>query len=478
MRRVLIVIVLLVVLALLGLPWWFGIRAEMTYNNIVSTYSGTSGISVEETSYERGWLSSTAGTVLVIRNGDSDLIKFEESDTIYHGPFPVRALLSGRSGLTPVMAVIDSRLVAVPVENSEYSPLIKKLPPANLLTRLSLDGGGITDITVPGIETVEGDEGEKLKWEGLTGDVKFSPGFKDVDTELKSPGLNIGGKDSIFTISGVDLVSRIRYVGPENKYPVGDIDFKVAGVTVGSKKENSSEYQTFAVTGIELKGNSTESEGTLDNTHSLSFRELEAGGGKYGPGGYELAIRNIDMESWIKIQELLKKNQNAPQTEEQKQAFMTELMQIVPGLIKKSPEIEITRLNVVTSDGSIDGHLKISVDGTGMDDPQIASNPLFLITAIKASTRLSVTKSLLETIITDYKKEEIADDFRKADDEVPPPDEIAGMAKEEMGDEIKGLLDQGVITESDSSYELKASYEMGQITLNGQPLDMQSLIGD
>lgn len=478
MRSVLIVVVLLIVLALLGLPWWFGIQAEKTYNDIVSTYSGTSGVSIEETSYEKGWLKSTARTVFVIKNGEADIIKFEESDTIYHGPFPVQAVLSGRAGLTPVMAVIDSKLVAVPVADSEFSPLIKKLPPANLLTRLSLDGGGITDITVPVVETAEGEGGEKLKWEGLTGDVNFSPGFKDVDTELKSAGLNISGKDSVFSVSGVDLISRIRYVGPENKYPVGDIDFKVAGITVGSKKDESGEYQTFSVTDIELKGNSTESGGNLNSTHSLGFRELEAGGKKYGPGGYELAIRNIDMESWIKIQELLKKNQNAPQTEEQKQVFMAELMQIVPGLIKKSPEIEITRLNIVTSEGSIDGHLKISVDGTGMDDPQIASNPLFLVTAIKADAGLSVTKPLLETIITDYKKEEIADDFREADDEIPPPDEIDGMAKEEMQDEIKGLLDQGVITESDSGYEMKASYEMGQITLNGQPLDMQSLIGD
>jgi len=478
MRRVIIAIVLLVVLALFVLPYWFGIQTEKVYNDVVSTYSETGGVAVIEKSYRRGWLNSTARTVFVIRNGDAELIKFEESDTIYHGPFPVQAVLGGRAGLSPVMAVIDSKLVPVPAGDSEFEPLIKKLPPANLLTRLSFDGGGITDITVPGIETAEGENGEKLKWEGLTGDVKFSPEFRDVDTELKSPGLNISGKDSAFTVSGVDLVSRLSYVGPEHKYPVGDIDFKVAGIAVRSKKEGSGEYQSFSVSGIELKGNSTESQGNLDSTHSLTFRELEAGGGKYGPGGYELAIRNIDMESWIKIQELLKKNQNGSQTEEERQAFMTELMKIVPGLIKKSPEIELTKLNIMTSDGSIDGHLKISVDGSGMDNPEIASNPLFLVTAIKAAAKVSVTKTLLETIITDYKKEEIADDFRKADDEVPPPDEIAGMAKEEMADEIKGLMDQGVITESDKSYDLNATYEMGQITLNGQPLDMQSLIGD
>lgn len=477
MRRVIIVIVLILVLALFGLPYWFGIQAENAYNDIIDTYSGTGNISIVEKSYEKGWLDSKAKTTFIIRNGDADLIKFEESDTIYHGPFPVQALLSGLGGITPVMAVIDSKIVLVPVDESEFSNFIKKLPPVSLLTRLSMDGGGITDITMPGIETEQGAEGEKLKWQGLTGDVKFSPEFKDVDTELKSPGLNITGKESAISVTGVAANSRLKYVGPENKYPVGDINFTVAEVAIRTK-DDSGGYDNFSITGIELTGTSTESEGLLNSTHSLGFRELDAGGGKYGPGGYELAIRNIDMESWIKIQELLKNDRNAPRTEEQRQIFMTELMKIVPGLIKKSPEIELTKLNIMTSDGSIDGHLKISVDGAGMDNPELASNPLFLIAAIKADARVAVTKSLLETIITDYKKEEIADDFRKADDEIPPPDEIAGMAQEEMGDEIKGLMDQGIITESTDNYELNATYEMGQITLNGHPLDIQSLIGD
>jgi uncharacterized protein YdgA (DUF945 family) len=51
------------------------------------------------------------------------------------------------------------------------------------------------------------------------------------------------------------------------------------------------------------------------------------------------------------------------------------------------------------------------------------------------------------------------------------------MAKEEAADEIKGLKDQNVITESGDNYELKAGYEMGQILLNGKPIDMESLLG-
>ena len=54
---------------------------------------------------------------------------------------------------------------------------------------------------MPGIETEAGEQGEKLKWEGLTGDVKFSPEFKDVDTALKSQGLMLTGKDMNLTVT-------------------------------------------------------------------------------------------------------------------------------------------------------------------------------------------------------------------------------------------------------------------------------------
>lgn len=475
--RVMLAIVLVVLLAVLGLPYWFGIRTEKIYNDIVTGYSASDNVSIVEKSYERGWLSSRAKTVFAIKNGGAELIRFEETDTIFHGPFPTPALLSGKAGLSPVMAVIDSQLVAIPAGESEYSEIIKMLPPANFLTRISLDGGGVTDITMAGIETAAGEQGGQLKWEGLTGDVTFSPEFKNVESSLKSAGLKVKVKDTILTVTDVAGLSRLKYVGPENKYPVGDIDVTVGKVALQTKKDMGEDYENFTVTGIKLTGTSTENQGNFNSKYGLGFGELLVGTGKYGPGVFKLAIKNIDIVSWMKIQEMLKKNQNAPQTEEARQQFMAELMKIVPGLIKKSPEIELTQLSLKTSNGNLDGQLKITVDGSKLDNPELAANPLFLLAAIKAKAKVTVAKTLLESILTDYKKKEITDDFKKADDEIPPDPEILGMAKEEATDEIKGLKDQSIIKESGDNYELNVGYELGQILLNGQPLDMGSILG-
>ena len=138
----------------------------------------------------------------------------------------------------------------------------------------------------------------------------------------------------------------MKYVGPENKYPVGDINFTVGEMALQTKNENSGEYENFSMTGIKLTGTSSENQGNPQQHPQSRFRGNRAGGGKYGPGGYELAIQEhrygfVDENPGSSSRRI----RIRAQTEEAESRFMTELMKIVPGLIKKSPEIELTKLN-------------------------------------------------------------------------------------------------------------------------------------
>ena len=130
MRRVILVIVLIVFWLYSDCLTGSASRPRRSITISVNTIPNTGNVSIVEKSYEKGWLNSKAKTIFAIKNGGAELIKFEETDTIYHGPFPLQAVLSGRAGLTPVMAVIDSKLVPIPVGKSEFSRIIKKLPPA------------------------------------------------------------------------------------------------------------------------------------------------------------------------------------------------------------------------------------------------------------------------------------------------------------------------------------------------------------
>jgi hypothetical protein len=53
MRRVILAIVLVIILALFGLPYWFGIQTEKAYNDIVNKYSETGSVSIVEKATRR-----------------------------------------------------------------------------------------------------------------------------------------------------------------------------------------------------------------------------------------------------------------------------------------------------------------------------------------------------------------------------------------------------------------------------------------
>lgn len=474
--RVVLITVLVLILALLGLQYWFGIRTEQVYNEMIEEYSQSETLTILSTKYEKGWQTSKAETSYALKNGDTEIIRLEETDTIYHGPVPIRAILKGKAGFVPVMSVIESKVVIVPVGESDYSEILKKLPPAELLTTVSLDDRVRTDITMPGVETEAGSEGEKLTWKGLTGVAEYGTDFKDVKTTFQSPGLGAEGKETILAVSGVKGGSNLRYAEQGADYPTGSMDFMIDTLTVKSKKDEPGSYDNFTLTNIKFTGTSKESAGTLDSSHSLGFAELDLGGYKYGPGGYTLAIRNIDAKSWKSMQAIMNESY---QTEEQKALFMQELMKVLPAFISKSPEIEITSLSLDTEKGNLNGHIGISVDGTGLENIDIASNPVVLLTAIKADAGVTVSKSLLTTTVTDYKKEEISDNLEAiGGDAVPSAEELSEMAADAAAEEIDDLVKQNILVDKGDSYEINAGYALGQVDINGQPLDLGALLQD
>ena len=151
MRAILIIIFILLI-AILGLPWWFGMKAEHEYNNLIETVSKFENLEIVNKSYKRGWLKSLGEITFSINEGDDNPIEIIEKDTIYHGPVPIGLLSKGKLNLKPVMAVIETKVEITSDTEEEYSEIIGSLPPLDFNTTLSLSGHGTTTISVPSID--------------------------------------------------------------------------------------------------------------------------------------------------------------------------------------------------------------------------------------------------------------------------------------------------------------------------------------
>ncbi len=477
--RVVFIIILVILGILLALPYWFGINTEKEYGNLIEGFSEAENITVVDKSYKRGWLSSKAQTTYVFTGSKGEILKIHNEDTIYHGPIPLQPLFKGQVSPLPALAVIDSKAGLIPAPDSEYEDLIRGLPPIMHNTVLSMNGGGATTINMPGVETKLSEEDEYFTWSGLTGVIKFGPGFKNMVTFIESTGLAIKSDDLELTLNGVAGESDIAYEGEDYYLPLGAALLNVDSIYIRSRDKETGEFEDLSVKNIKFEGSTEDLAGTLTSVHSLGFDEVTIGDLTYGPGGYKFALRNIDKSSWKNIQKILKEASKQPKQEnsEESNKYLAEMMGVLPELVKKSPELTISDLFIKTGEGDLRGSLFLAIDGTGLSDPDMALNPLFLLAAINANAELSVTKTLLEEALHGFNTEEIQDEINSGDLEPMSEEEIEKLSKERTEKDIEELTSQSILVLKDDRYVLIAEYTPGQILLNGKPLGLDTLLG-
>ena len=470
--RAILIIVIILVLAVLISPFWFGTKAEDEYNNLIENLSKHENLEIVSRSYERGWLQSTAAIKYNLKNEENENISINQRDTIYHGPIPIGLLSKGKIKLTPVMAYIETNADIKTDSKEKYSEFINSLPEASFNTTLSFGGSGTTEMSVPAKqEELEG--GSKLNWSGLDGLINFSPDLNRVSSVFNSPGLEIEDDNAIVSISGINLESNLDYPASNYKNPLGNMLLRIEELSSQGKDEEGNNKVTLS--NFEVTASTDQKGNLLDHTHSVGINSITVGGNTYGPGIYELKIRNIDKSAFEEIQVAISESQDS-EGANTTDLISAKIMEILPKLVKSSPEIEITKLSVKTNEGEIAGHAIISASGDSLDNPELAANPIFLLAAISAEMDLSVSQILFENLLRDYKIEEITDERNSKNEKLPSEEELRNLAQERAQSEIQEMLDQQIIVLKNGKYHIEAGYSLGQVTLNGNPLDLGSII--
>ncbi|MFQ5974378.1 MAG: DUF945 family protein, partial [Alphaproteobacteria bacterium] len=96
-------VLILIVAVAAAAPFWLGTQAENAYNNIVGEIAKNSTASISTRHYDRGWLRSTAETMVTVPGLPVDL---SLSHDIAHGPLDLDRILRGEFELTPALAFV------------------------------------------------------------------------------------------------------------------------------------------------------------------------------------------------------------------------------------------------------------------------------------------------------------------------------------------------------------------------------------
>ena len=195
MKKILVTLSILLIL-IMGLPYYFGIQAEKEYNKLIEQSSKIANLVVKRENYERGIFKSNANTEYIIKYGPVDLVEINEEDTIYHGPITYFKSMNGNTVFKFALASVDTNAVIKPSYSiGEIEALFDQLPLLYAITEISFGNSVNTEFSIPSKKGSY--NSNSFNWRGMKGNAVFYLDENRVITSIFSPGLdlNLGSED-------------------------------------------------------------------------------------------------------------------------------------------------------------------------------------------------------------------------------------------------------------------------------------------
>ncbi len=490
MKRVVSILIVLVFSAtalFAGTTFWLGGQAKQKYHDILRQASQSTYIHLANESYNRGFLRSKARTVVKIPDlrgkpsGDAQkewepLLELTLVHDIQHGPFSLGESSDGKRQLKPALAVIETGIEFSPGSQAKMKEICSELPEIASIknhTTLSLAGHGETRLIIPPLNrTVGKDERVTVNWKGLIANMAFSADLKGFTGSVSAPNLQAAGNDAAIKMKG--MASTFDTHEGINGLFLGDASFDLAHLEFAEKK--NGQRKQFSMDGLKMRTSSKALTDTVDYSMTVQIDRMMTDDTPYGPGGCELELRKLDAATLAKLQHVFQELQaqlpkRSPQ--EINQMMVAKYVEILPELVKKSPEIEITRLTLKTADGDFWGRAKIVFDGT---NAAAISNPLFLLSAVTAHAELTIADGLLQRMYKSSHEKEIMAAIKQGRREPLSDEQIQTLASAECKKRLEALMAQNILMYEGGLYKASADYQQGRVTLNGRPLTLQDLM--
>jgi len=487
MNRFFIVVAVLALLAAVlftGTTLWFGLQAEHRYREYLAQRPLFGYVRLADNGYDRGFFSSTAVNTVTVQDAghrwhvsgagkDEKPVAFTFVHKIDHGPWPFWGSLGGNIPLKPLLAVVETKIELSPATRANLENRFGEAPDlagTTFFTSLPLVGNGETQWVIPSLKT-SGVNGEILEWEGLSAEMTFTPDLKAFKGTLTSPGLDLKWKNGRFEVTSVTSQFDI-YEGVRGLY-LGDASLSLARLDI---LDTSGEKTEFSADRMELTTSSQTSSDAVDWSIAARVGQITTQGSSHGPGSYQMELRRVDAETLEKLQKVLEKlRAESPRRppEEISQMMLATCAQMLPELMKRSPEIEISELSFKAPDGEFLGKAKVVVDG---NHAAAFGNPLFLINAITAHAEFTATDQLLQRMFEFVYEKEMVADKKRQNRGALSDQEIRKLAAAKSRDRLKNLEDQKILIHENGQFRARADYGQGALMLNGRPLGVQDFM--
>lgn len=443
------------------LPFYGGYEAQRAYVELVDGMRmGARGQAGVVSEFHRGWLRSTAVTRLV-GSSPEDPLGIALHHTFIHGPIPFGELLRGRLPTSFALAIVETDFRPDFAERSPWKEGLDGRPLVRFRTTVEPGGWIKTVVASPAlhVETADGD----LAWEGIHGTAIATRDLETSSGVIEAPSLQLRSGGEVLRMKDASL--QFDNETTANGLLDGAFVLSLAELSVESAGESGGGFLLR-----DWSFHETSDEDLAFDTYEIrvgtDFDEAVIDGDRFGPGAMEVALRNLQASGLRELGEQLETL--AEQRQGHQEAVFSPLnvhLDALPKLVALSPEIVLTRLELVSEGGELAGTARIGIDG---EKARGMPMPLSLPMAVEADASIFVPATMFHRLVEAFLRAVSGNEGP-----IPPNQtrqDLKAQAALSRSQLVDSLLAAGYVARQGGGYRVRLRLREGQLWLNGRPV--------
>jgi len=348
------------------------------------------------------------------------------------------------------LAEISTQLVLPAEVQDQLKPLFGDQPPLTIESKLGADGRQQHRFRVPAYEGVV--EGTQIQWSGAQGEMEADGNLTRANGSMTASLLNLSAPEIQERVQIVNARLSFTYHRASPDAPwLGDFQF---GVDEISGAQGDDPASAFAVVKPALSASLEDADGLLTAKLEARAERVSAADVVVEDAAFAWALRGIDAAAYRTLQKHLTAATEQAQSPEETESVMNAvLLQLLPGFLARSPEIELVRLGGKTPEGSTE--LKGRVRYTGSGDVAAFA----IETDLEAAWSLRVPEALIQRLAATT---DAAGEGGTAELEA---------LRESVAMQTEMLVDTGLLLRENGALVSRLELKGGKLTINGQPAD-------
>lgn len=485
MKKIVGLAVILLVLVL-GSYYGMGYLTEKKIKENIHFMNRSKDLSASVLEYKRGWFTSSAVLnwhVHVVQQGGqntnppSQLLSAKDYDVkvpvkIYHGPvvFHPRGVQFGL-GYAHVRLIFPKKYLQEQFNASLVKVSVE--PQAVIDFFINYLGNTRIDMSVPAFKLLTQTDASFFDWLGMSTTTTLSSKLDRVNGQVKIDGINYEKNKTKLLLKEVS--SNYRLHKTEKGLFLGEVALAIPSFIMVDEQGRQLELKY-----LQAESDSDIENGLFHSRFKASIEKINAPEQAYGPGNIKLAIRNLDADALIQLNNLARQAKEGNNLEIQRifAIMATEL----PKLFSKGAEFEIQEMDFVLPEGKMQGSLAISLPKGGL-----GGNFLEVMQKIHGRGKLKMPMIVIKRLVTESIRQKMTspqqtkqqtniseqlqpqssvnEAAQVAADSKDISQQVNILAEKQLADLIK----EGVLLPQGSDYFIEVELNQGRLTINGKP---------